>query len=190
MPRCEHAMRSDHRSTRIVNIPENFRERDCTLYRCIQVSCLLTAHGSHTDEQDRHRSERPTHGRTSKQNPRPFLGPHGGQLKRGHRHSNRAREPLSPRAAPPLPFPLPFPPPLRHRCRRVTIRVDAYTGKTPGGAGTHTGLTGTHGHRRTSQPSQPTTGRNCTERFVTYQATYTLAGPPELRWGNLKGMSA
>jgi hypothetical protein len=29
------------------------------------------------------------------------------------------------------------------------------------------------------------------ENFVTYQATYTLAGPPELRWGNLKGnMSA
>ena len=28
------------------------------------------------------------------------------------------------------------------------------------------------------------------ERFVTDQATYTLAGPPELRWGNLKGMSA
>jgi hypothetical protein len=28
------------------------------------------------------------------------------------------------------------------------------------------------------------------ESFVTYQATYTLAGPPELRWGNLKGMSA
>jgi hypothetical protein len=24
------------------------------------------------------------------------------------------------------------------------------------------------------------------ERVVTYQATYTLAGPPELRWGNLK----
>ncbi len=23
------------------------------------------------------------------------------------------------------------------------------------------------------------------ENFVTYQATYTLAGPPELRWGNL-----
>jgi hypothetical protein len=28
------------------------------------------------------------------------------------------------------------------------------------------------------------------KNFVTYQATYTLAGPPELRWGNLKGMSA
>ena len=31
------------------------------------------------------------------------------------------------------------------------------------------------------------------ENFVTYQATvatYTLAGPPEMRWGNLKGMSA
>jgi hypothetical protein len=28
------------------------------------------------------------------------------------------------------------------------------------------------------------------ERVVTNQATYTLAGPPELRWGNLKGMSA
>ena len=28
------------------------------------------------------------------------------------------------------------------------------------------------------------------ENFVTYQATYTLAGPPDLRWGNLKGMSA
>jgi hypothetical protein len=26
--------------------------------------------------------------------------------------------------------------------------------------------------------------------LVTYQATYTLAGPLELRWGNLKGMSA
>jgi hypothetical protein len=26
------------------------------------------------------------------------------------------------------------------------------------------------------------------ERVVTYQATYTLAGPPELRWGNLKGV--
>ena len=24
------------------------------------------------------------------------------------------------------------------------------------------------------------------ERFVTEQATYTLAGPPELRWGNLR----
>jgi hypothetical protein len=28
------------------------------------------------------------------------------------------------------------------------------------------------------------------ENFVTYQATYALAGPPELRWGNLKGRSA
>jgi hypothetical protein len=28
------------------------------------------------------------------------------------------------------------------------------------------------------------------KNFVTYQATYTLAGPPELRWGNLKGRSA
>ncbi len=28
------------------------------------------------------------------------------------------------------------------------------------------------------------------ERFVTDQATYRLAGPPELRWGNLKGVSA
>ena len=28
--------------------------------------------------------------------------------------------------------------------------------------------------------------RRETERFVTDQATYTLAGPPELRWGNLK----
>ena len=26
------------------------------------------------------------------------------------------------------------------------------------------------------------------ERFVTEQATYTLAGPPELRWGNLRYM--
>jgi len=32
--------------------------------------------------------------------------------------------------------------------------------------------------------------RESEERFVTDQATYTLAGPPELRWGNLKGVSA
>ena len=32
--------------------------------------------------------------------------------------------------------------------------------------------------------------RESEERFVTDQATYTLVGPPELRWGNLKGVSA
>jgi len=28
------------------------------------------------------------------------------------------------------------------------------------------------------------------ENFVTYRATYTLAGPPELRWGNLQRWTA
>ena len=32
--------------------------------------------------------------------------------------------------------------------------------------------------------------KSYSERFVTEQATYTLAGPPELRWGNLKEMTA
>jgi hypothetical protein len=36
----------------------------------------------------------------------------------------------------------------------------------------------------------PNRARKDRENFVTYQATYSLAGPPELRWGNLKGMSA
>jgi hypothetical protein len=42
-------------------------------------------------------------------------------------------------------------------------------------------------------PCTPESRQSCSdyrERFVTDQATYTLAGPPELRWGNLKGMSA
>jgi hypothetical protein len=36
----------------------------------------------------------------------------------------------------------------------------------------------------------PSTAERRERELVTYQATYTLAGPPELRWGNLKGMSA
>ena len=39
-------------------------------------------------------------------------------------------------------------------------------------------------HMRERGPSSDPSAR---ERFETYQATYTLAGPPELRWGDLKG---
>ena len=40
---------------------------------------------------------------------------------------------------------------------------------------------------RTFMLGKKTPGEPLRERVVTYQATYTLAGPPELRWGNLKG---
>ena len=59
--------------------------------------------------------------------------------------------------------------------------IDRDQGTPPARAGNETDLT-------TCSIMEVT--RESEERFVTDQATYTLAGPPELRWGNLKGVSA
>jgi hypothetical protein len=65
--------------------------------------------------------------------------------------------------------------------RQHRAEIDRDQGTPPARAGNETDLT-------TCSIMEVT--RESEERFVTDQATYTLAGPPELRWGNSKGVSA